>query len=104
MGDHMYHHRRLSSATSLLFAAVVVAQVGILRAQGVPPSATAASPPSLPPATKLEGFRPAAGAVVTFAYNELGRVGGFLGVSVDVREMRDAHGAAVRGLVVEVRE
>jgi len=53
------------------------------------------------PATKLEGFKPAAGSVVTFGYNNLGRVGGF-GVSVDVREMRDARGVAVRGLVVEV--
>jgi len=55
----------------------------------------------LPPATKLEAFKPAAGTVVTIGYDELGRVGT---ISVDAREHRDARGGTVRGLVVDVRE
>ena len=54
-----------------------------------------------PPATKMEGFKPAAGSVLVFGYDELGMVGG---ISVDVREMRDAKGSGVRGLLVEVTE
>jgi len=49
----------------------------------------------------MEAFKPTAGSVVTFGYDQLGRIGG---VSVDVREMRDAKGANVCGLVVEVTE
>jgi hypothetical protein len=55
----------------------------------------------LPPATKLEGFKPAAGAVVTLGYSELGSVSG---VAVDVREMRESSGDTVRGLLVNVTE
>jgi len=54
----------------------------------------------LPPATKLEGFKPNAGTLVTLGYDELG---GSL-ISVDVRELRGMKGPAVRGLVVEVYE
>lgn len=68
------------------------------------PMAPAASPTTqLPPATKIEGFKPAAGSVVTLGYDELGEI---RGVSVDVRELRDASNrtAAVRGLLVEITE
>jgi hypothetical protein len=64
------------------------------------PAPVIVSPP-LPPATMLEGFRPAIGSVLTLGFEDLGEVDG---VSVDVREMRDTHGGRVRGLVVEVRE
>ncbi len=56
-------------------------------------------PANPPPATKMEAFKPAAGSVITFGYNNLGAVKGVL---VDVREMRDTKGASVRGLQVEV--
>jgi hypothetical protein len=59
------------------------------------------APPILPPATQLEAFKPTAGSVLTFGYDELGTV---RGVSVDVREMRDARGPGARGLVVGVKE
>jgi hypothetical protein len=49
----------------------------------------------------MEAFKPAAGSVITFGYDELGRIGG---VSVDVREIRDARGAGVRGLQVQISE
>jgi hypothetical protein len=62
-------------------------------------AARAATPP--PPATKLEAFKPAAGSVVTLGYSELGRVSG---ISVDVRELKDARASTARGLLVEVRE
>ena len=54
-----------------------------------------------PPATKLEAFKPAAGSLVTLAYDELGIVGL---VSVDVRELRAAGRIVVRGLLVQVFE
>lgn len=65
-----------------------------------PPPPTVMAPP-LAPATRLEGFRPATGSVLTLGYDDLGDVGG---VSVDVREMRDTQGGRVRGVVVEIRE
>jgi hypothetical protein len=55
----------------------------------------------LPPATKLEAFKPSVGSVVTLGYDELGRVGT---VAVNVRQIKDAKGGDVRGLVVEVTE
>lgn len=54
-----------------------------------------------PPATKLEGFQPAAGTLVTFGYDELGKVND---ITVDVRELRDTRGSIVRGLVVDVTQ
>jgi hypothetical protein len=68
--------------------------------QNPPPAAPPAAPP-LPPATRLEAFKPAAGTLVTFGYNELGSVGD---VSVDAREIRGAQGTSVRGVVVEVTQ
>ena len=62
---------------------------------------TPASPPPPPPATKIEAFKPAAGSIVTFGFNELGKISG---VSVDARELRDSKGAVVRGVVVEVTQ
>jgi hypothetical protein len=70
-----------------------------LRAQE-PPVASVA-PPNLPPATKLEAFKPAAGSILTIGYTQLGKVSG---VRVDVREMKDANGNTVRGLLVDVTE
>ena len=65
-----------------------------------PATATAARDTSVP-ATKLEAFRPSAGSVTTFGYNDVGRVGR---VSVDARELRGSKGEAVRGIVVEITE
>jgi hypothetical protein len=63
------------------------------------PAAVTSAPP--PPATKVEAFKPAAGTLVTFGYNELGSVSG---VSVDARELRDTKGNLVRGVAVEVTQ
>jgi hypothetical protein len=63
--------------------------------------------PPLPPATKLEAFTSSAGSVVTLGYDDLGSVTALAGegrVAVDVREMRDARGTVVRGLVVDVTQ
>jgi hypothetical protein len=78
---------------------VALASWNAAEAQGVSPTAGQAPPP--PPATKIEAFKPAAGSVVTLAYDELGVV---RGVSVDVREFREAAKTPVRGLVVDVTE
>jgi hypothetical protein len=61
----------------------------------------AAAQPELPPATKLEAFRPGAGSILVLGYDDLGHDSG---ISVDVREMRDAKNSSARGLVVEVTE
>jgi hypothetical protein len=85
----------------LRFLLSLAASVSWTAAQAqISPPASAQTPPP-PPATKIEAFKPAAGSVVTMAYNELGEVSG---ISVDVREFREAVRAPVRGLVVEVTE
>jgi len=63
-----------------------------------PPPPTIVSPP-LAPATAMEAFRAATGAIVTMGYEYLGDI---RGVFVDVREMRDSQGHRVRGLVVQL--
>ncbi len=84
---------RLTCTTLLFLAGAAIAGCTQVRGEG-----QGATPP---PATKMEGFKPAAGSVLTFGYDELGNIGG---ISVDVREMRDAKGSGVRGLLVEVTE
>jgi len=99
----MHTRRRRPISVGFLLASLIFASAHRLSAQAAAPSPP--NQPPLPPATKLEGFKPAAGSVVTFGYNNLGEIGNILeGASVDVREMRDAQGNLVRGLVVEVRE
>ena len=72
-----------------------------------PLAAQSAAPPQqpmilqapLPPATIMEGFQYPVGTLFTVGYDDLGDVAG---ISVEVREMRDARGGRVRGVVVEV--
>jgi hypothetical protein len=85
-------------AIVLVLLSLLPAQFGCSQGRSQP-AQPAATPP--PPATKMEAFKPTAGSVVTFGYDELGRV---VGVSVDVREIRDSKGASVRGLQVAVTE
>jgi hypothetical protein len=49
--------------------------------------------------TKIEAFKPTAGSICTLGYDE---IEGVKGVSVEVREMRDAQGGSVCGLLVRV--
>jgi hypothetical protein len=88
---------------ALLVWNVVFVVPSFAQADTEEPSATTttAPRPALPPATKLEGFDPAAGSLVTMGYDDLGSV---KGVAVDVREIRSSRGETVRGLVVEVNE
>lgn len=73
---------------------------GPLLAQGTaPPQQPMILQPPLPPATLMEGFQYPVGTLFTVGYDDLGEVAG---ISVEVREMRDATGARVRGVVVEV--
>jgi hypothetical protein len=88
----------MSARAMLLFLAMPAFAVRPLALHAQVP---AAAPGAAPSATKLEGFKPAAGSVVTVGITNLGRVSG---VSVDVRELRDGRGAPVRGLVVQVTE
>jgi hypothetical protein len=82
----------------VVITASLSGQAGPPAAGTTPPGTSQQAPP---PATKLEGFTPAGGSVVTLGYDDLGRVGG---ISVDVREMRDAKGTDARGLLVQVTE
>ncbi len=84
------------AAVSFLFAACVAE----------PASSQSAAPPAAAvqattPATKLEAFKPKAGSIVILGYDELGTLGT---VSVDVREIRQVNGPAVRGMLVEVSQ
>ena len=96
--------RLLLAAT--LFPTPLMAQVGAPPAEQTP--AAAAAQPALPPATKLEGFKPEAGSVITIAYDNLGSLTGGPAspgiISVDVRQVRDTHGNSARGLFVQVTE
>lgn len=86
----------------------------VISVQGVsfgqaPPAAQQIPQPQapLPPATKLEGFKPTAGSVVTLGYDELGRIGPGFSTSglvvVEVRQLQ-AGGDSVRGMTVTVTE
>lgn len=86
---------------SRFVASLTVIAIPIGAGAQVRQTAAATAAPASPPATKLEAFKPNAGSVVTFAYDELGSVAG---ASVDVREIREVKGAVVRGAVVTVRE
>ena len=95
--------RSLRIPLMLMAGALLIACTEVIgEEQGAAGGAAQGPPPPAPPAaTKMEGFKPAAGSVVVFGYDELGTLGG---ISVDVREMRDARGNGVRGLLVEVTE
>jgi hypothetical protein len=88
-----------------LMSAAIFALAGLLGAQ----TFTNNSDPAVVvrqdrvPATKLEGFSPAAGSVVMLGYDELGSIGS-PPVNVDVRQMSDTKGGKALGLAVEVTE
>ena len=60
----------------------------------------------LPPATKLEAFRPKEGMVTTIAYEEVGTISrsmsGQPGVRVTVMQAKDTDGGAARGILFEI--
>lgn len=72
---------------------------GLCGQDPVAPAVPSQFPP--PPATKLEGFQPPTGAVFSIAHESLGSPGG---VQVDVLQMSDAQGKAVRGLIVYISD
>src|SRR5262245_65443573 len=96
------HKSRILPESGLVIATVLGCGALLLaQAHTIPAASNATHAEATPPpATKLEGFKPSAGSLVTFGYDELGQ--GL--VSVDVRELRDSKGLIVRGLVVEVIE
>jgi hypothetical protein len=77
----------------LMFAGPVAGQ------SAAPPPQPLILQAPLPPATMMEGFQYPVGTLFTVGYDDLGDVAG---ISVEVREMRDARGGRVRGVVVEV--
>lgn len=91
-----------TSTRVIIGAAIATFVASAVGAQGRGTTTGQSAPTAPPPpATKLEAFKPAAGSVLTLGYDDLGVVGG---ISVDVREMRDAKGGGARGLLVEVTE
>ena len=105
--DHLHpeaFYRELSMLRFLMLALATVVYLNLIVARAIaqaPGPQVAATQPPPPPATKIEGFKPAAGSVLTLGYDELGSVAG---ISVDVREMRDLKSPGVRGLVVDITE
>ena len=90
----------MSRLHTIYVAMAALLYVSAAGAQGAPQQGQTTQP-APPPATKIEGFKPAAGSVFTLGYDDLGSVSG---VSVDVREMRDQKNTPVRGLLVEITE
>lgn len=80
-------------------AALAVFLAVLTTGQNAENATPAPAQPFPPPATKLEAFQPPTDAVYTVAREDLGNING---VAVEVREMRDARGKPVRGLVVEI--
>jgi hypothetical protein len=97
--------RRITLLLVIGFA-VAVPRVGLAQVPPVSRQATEAQAP-LPPATKLEGFKPAAGSVVTLGYDELGEIGPGLRtsgrVAVDARQIQ-AGTESARGMTVTITE
>jgi len=94
----------MTKPSFVISGAVIATVCAMTLANAQAPAAAAAAPsaPPPPPATKVEAFRPAAGSIMTFGYNELGSIS--YNISVDARELSDARGAAVRGVAVAVIE
>jgi hypothetical protein len=65
------------------------------------PGASGGASQATTPPTRLEGFAPTAGSLVTLGFEDLG---GLPGIAVDVRELHDAKRGSARGLIVEVTE
>lgn len=88
-----------------MFAILAFSPIVALVAQrGTPPATAQAQAVPLPPATKIEAFVPAAGSITTLGFDKLGKLGSFPFAEVELRELRDAKGAVVRGLLVTVTE
>ena len=91
---------RMTSVLVLsLFGGVATAQTPATVREARQPSGGTATPAS----TRLEGFKPSAGSLVTLAYDDLGDIN-FGRVRADVREMRDSKGGVVRGVLVRVSD
>jgi hypothetical protein len=94
----------LTPTLAILLSAISFSGCASPEAQGrttAPPAAASQAATSEAPATKIESFKPVAGSIVTFGYDELGEL---YGISLDVRELRDARGAGARGVLVEITE
>lgn len=90
------------SQSRRIFVLVVLGATGLAPLFGqVNSSASQANQCPLPPATKLEASTPSAGSLFTIGYERLGTVSG---VAIETREVRDAKGLPVRGLLVDVTE
>ena len=91
---------RFGTAIALVLAVGALAGCkGTAQAPAVAPSATQQPLP----ATKLEGFKPATGTVVTLGYEDAGPPN-VIGITVDIRQLRDSKNSVVKGLLVTITE
>jgi hypothetical protein len=90
--------RILARLLLLLCVGLTVLPAAPAAAQPSPQPPMVIAPP-LPPATMMEAFQYPINTLFTVGYEDLGEVAG---ISVEVREMRDARGGRVRGVVVEM--
>ena len=95
----MHGPRRFLIAASIGFVAPLSAQV----VAPLPAPLPLVVQPAPLPATRLEGFQPEAGSVVTMGFDDLGAAGRGR-ISMDVREVRDAGGHSASGVAVFVTE
>lgn len=101
---HLLNVRYCMRATCFVLPVFLLAAITLpagAQTADAPATPVATPVPSLPPATRLEGFKPAAGSVVTIGYTDLGVVSS---TTVATREARTAQGARIRGMTVDVRE
>lgn len=94
---------RVTPIVPFVAFASLVLSASVVTAQGVPAAASAVVAPP-PPATKLEAFKPSAGAIVTFGYDDIFVSDMPYGVTVDAREIKATTGSTARGIVVDVKE
>jgi hypothetical protein len=97
------HFRHATVVAMTMVATAMLASRAVAQGAAAPPdSATVSTRPTLPPATKLEAFKPTAGSVLLMGYTNVKSPGS---VNIDARELRDVKGGVtVRGLVVQVTE
>jgi hypothetical protein len=88
---------RVGIVVNILWCVIPAGSLAAQAAAG--PQAPMVLGPPPPPATLMEAFQYPVGTLFTVGYDDLGEVAG---ISVEVREMRDAGGGRVRGVVVEV--
>ena len=97
--------RNFASRTQMLrFGTALALGLAVGALAGCKSTAQAPSATQQPlPVTKLEGFKSVAGTLVTLGYEEAGPPN-VIGITVDMRQLRDSKNSVVKGLLVTITE